>query len=78
MKTVEALHEELKPRIDVFKNVKADPTQPFIVGTVKLACGPEYTRIGDILANELSQELIAFILKVYAFPGCPHDEAVYV
>jgi hypothetical protein len=50
--------------MEVFKNVKADPTHPFIVGTVKLAWGPEYTRIGEMLASELSQELIAFILKV--------------
>jgi hypothetical protein len=54
------------------------PTQPGTGVAVKDAVGPVYTRIGEIVASELSHKLIAFILKVKELPAPPHDDSEYV
>ncbi len=64
-----ALQELLNPATEVLRNVTGELTQLFIDTGLKLACGPVYTRIGEIEAVLLSHKFTALILNVNAFPA---------
>lgn len=71
--TADWLQLLLYPRTDVLTNEIAELTHAGTGVAVKEAWGPVYTRTGVIVATELSQLLVAIIVKVYAPPDSQED-----